>query len=335
MPTDEDVLEDFGFNHVISGKDKSYLLGLYQGLCLSDKFSAEDIHEWRVGGKLAKKIKEYYYGIPESHRGRYFPWFLQNSHILDRPVTKEEATEKLIATFYDKAEPYLDIEDRTKTAKELKPKAKEDSYNLLAEILLRATPDPVESNWSSFGFVTCRGEFEEITLLDLYQLLLTEDDGSFFYEFNNSRRSVVHPATFTEFWKAYEAGTLIQLMDSKGLKEFQSRLPFLERFLSVPPHGPQPSVWDLKQFLEIGDPMDHPPTPSVNFDYGFINCRTFEETCTLMEIYREVLKTANPPELHQACVAGELFRFAGRHVRMEKLWRPLMRNPYKLEEELD
>jgi hypothetical protein len=135
-------------------------------------------------------------------------------------------------------------------------------------------------------------------LVDLYQLLLTESDGSFFYEFHNRRRGVIQPATFTQFWKAYEAGTLIQLMDSKGLKELRSRLLFLEGFLSVPPAGPRPSVWNLKQFLEISDPMDHPPIPSVNVDYGFINCCTFEETCTLMEIYGKVLKTANPLELH-------------------------------------
>jgi len=238
----------------------------------------------------------------------------------------------LIATFYDKARPYLDIEDRNKTARDLKPEAKGTSYYLLAEILLRISPNPIERNWYSFGFVTCRGQGEESMLVDLYQLLLTESDGSFFYEFHNRRRGVIQPATFTQFWKAYEAGTLIQLMDSKGLKELRSRLPFLEGFLSVPPAGPRPSVWNLKQFLEISDPMDHPPIPSVNVDYGFINCGTFEETYTLMEIYGKVLKTANPLELHQACVAGDLFQFASGYVRMEERWRSLMRNFYPLKE---
>lgn len=335
MPEDEDVLKDFGFNNVVFGGDRTYLLGLYQGLYLSGKFSAEDIHEWCVGGILAEKIKEFYYSIPENCRGQYFPWFLKNSHVFERPMTKDEAEQKLIATFYDKVRPYLGIEDRNKTARELKPEAKGTSYNLLAGILLRASPNPIEGNWYSFGFVTCRGQGEESVLVDLYQLLLTESDGSFFYEFHNRRRGVVQPATFTQFWKAYEAGTLIQLMDSKGLKELRSRLPFLEGFLSVPPAGPHPSVWDLKQFLEISDPMDHPPTPSVIVDYGFTNCRTFEETCTLMEIYGKVLKTANPLELHKACVAGDLFRFASDYVRMEERWRSLMRNSYPLEEVMD
>lgn len=332
MPQDEDVLEDFGFNNVLFGGDRTYLLGVYRGLYLSGKFSAEDIHEWRVGSILVDKIKEFYYSIAENSRGQYFPWFLKNLYALERPMTKDEAQQKLIATFYDKARPYLDVEDRNKTARDLKPEAKGSSYCLLAEILLQISPNPIERNWYSFGFVTCRGQGEESLLVDLYQLLLTESDGTFFYAFHNRRRGVIQPATFTQFWKAYEAGTLIQLMDSKGLKELRSRLPFLEDFLSVPPAGPLPSVWNLKQFLEISDPMDHPPIPSVNVDYGFIDCRTFEETCTLMEIYGKVLKTANPLELHQACVAGDLFQFASVYVRMEERWRSLMRNFYPLKE---
>ncbi len=332
MPQDEDVLEDFGFHNVLFGGDRTYLLGVYGGLYLSGKFSAEDLHEWRVGGILVDKIKEFYYSIAENSRGQYFPWFLKNISVLERPMTQDEAEQKLIATFYDKARPYLDLEDRNKTARDLKPEAKGTSFYLLAGTLLRISPNPIEENWYSFGFVTCRGQHEESMLVDLYQLLLTESDGSFFYEFHNRRRGVIQPVTFTQFWKAYEAGTLIQLMDSKALKELRSRLPFLEGFLSAPPAGPHLSVWNLKQFLEISDPMDHPPVPSVNVDYGFINCRTFEETCTLMEIYGKVLKTANPLELHQACVAGGLFQFASYYVRMEERWRPLMRNFYPLEE---
>ena len=332
MPQDEDVLEDFGFNNVPFGKDRTYLLGVYVDLYRSGKFSAENLHEWRVGGILIDKIKEFYYTIPENSRGQYFPWFLKNFYFQERPVTKDEAQQKLIATFHDKARPYLDIEDRNRTVRDLKPEAKGTSYCLLAEILLRSSPNPIERNWYSFGFVTCCGHGEESMLVDLYQLLLTESDGDFFYEFHNRRRGVIQPATFTQFWKAYEAGTLIHLMDSKGLKELRSRLPFLEDFLSVPPAGPRPSVWNLKQFFEISDPMDYPPNQSVNIDYGFDNCNTFEETCTLLEIYGKVLETANPLELHQACMAGDLFQFTSGYVQMEEQWRSLMRNSYSSEE---
>jgi len=146
MPQDEDVLEDFGFNNVLFGGDRTYLLGVYRGLYLSGKFSAEDIHEWRVGSILVDKIKEFYYSIAENSRGQYFPWFLKNLYALERPMTKDEAQQKLIATFYDKARPYLDVEDRNKTARDLKPEAKGSSYCLLAEILLQISPNPIKRN---------------------------------------------------------------------------------------------------------------------------------------------------------------------------------------------
>ena len=132
MPQDEDVLQDFGFNHVLLGGEGSHLLGVYRGLYLSGNVSAEDIHEWRVGGILVDKIKEFYYRIPENCRGQYFPWFLKHLYVLERPMTKDEAEQKLIATFYNKARPYSDIEDRDKTARDLKPEAKGNSYNFLA-----------------------------------------------------------------------------------------------------------------------------------------------------------------------------------------------------------
>lgn len=334
MPEEEEVLQDFGFNNVPYDESRSLLLGVYQGLYLFSDFSAEDIHAWRIAGILVDKIKEFYYSIPVHSRGEYFPWFLNHCHLLlDRPMTKTEAEERMIETFYDKARPYLDIEDRNKAFRDLEPEEKKLSFHLLAGILHRGTPHPTETNWYSFGFVTCHSQNEESTLLDLFQLLLTESDGSFFYRFHNDRRKGdVQPVTFTQFWTAYQAGTLIQLMDSKGLRNLRSWLPFLEEFLSVPPGGARPSVWDLKQHLEINDPMEHEPVPSVYLDYGFMNCESFEEICVLMEIYRKVLASASPLELHQACIAGDLSRFASRFVRMKEEWRSLMRNPYPLEE---
>lgn len=246
-------------------------------------------------------------------------------------MTRDEAKQNMIATFYDKAKPYLSLEDRDKLAMELEPKAKALSFHLLAEVLFRMTPNPAESIWHSFGVASCRGEGEESELLAIYQLLLVKSDGSYFYEHHNRRRSVVQPVNFEVFWKAYEAGALIQLMDSQGLKELRSRLPFLENFLSARPPGAHPSVWDLKQFLEIGEPIDYPCIPAVSVDYGFVNCRNFEETCILMEIYGRVMKVANALELHQACVAGDLFDFACAYVQMEDQWRSLMRNPYPLQ----
>ena len=112
-------------------------------------------------------------------------------------------------------------------------------------------------------------------------------------------------ATFTEFWCAYESGTLIELMDSKGLKEERSRFPYLEAILSDPPSRPRPSVWDLKQFIAIKDPAAFPPMPTVEVDYGFINCQTHEDSCTLMEIYKRLLQKGKSVGTAQSLLGRE------------------------------
>lgn len=335
LSEEEEVLEDFGFNHLPSFADKCKLFGLYQGL-LSDKIGPEEVHKWRVEGTLVANIKDFYYKIPETHRGGYFPWFLNHTDILDRCMTKEESVEQMLAKFLDKARPYLDPEDQNKDRKELKPEAKARSYLMLAATLHMAHPHPMEQNWHAFGFCTCNGEREQGTLGGLYQALLTGDelfeDVWSNLKFPMPGRRKGQTATFPEFWQAFEAGKLIQLMDSKGLKDQRIKFPFLEEFLSVPPAGPWPSVWDLKQFVAIADPAEFLPSPAVQVDYGFMNCRTFEETCTLMEIYKRILGKANPLALHEACLAGKLFEFAGKFDKMDETHRRLMKNFYPLKE---
>lgn len=333
LPDDEDVRESFGFNQLTSFADQCKLLGLYKGLCFSDRITVEDIHKWQVEGTLVANIKEFYFQIPETYRGGYFPWFLKHTHILEKTVTSKEATKNIVATFYDQAKLYLDSEDQHKNPKELKPDAKAHCYNMLAEVLHMAHPHPIEENWYRFGFCTCREEREEDKLGGLYQELLIGD--KLFEDVRTKHcqtlgRHKFQPATFTEFWHSYQSGTLIQLMDSTGLKDFRTDFPFLEAFLSIPHVGPYPSVWSLKQFIAINDPAEHPPIPALQCDYGFANCQTFEETCILMEIYKRLLQNADPLELHKACLAGKLFVFAQKYHTMDEDHRRLMKNVYPL-----
>lgn len=341
LPDDEDVCEKFGFNQLSSFADQSNLLGLYKGLYLSERIIEEDIHKWQVEGTLVANIKEYYYQIPENYRGGYFPWFLKHTHILEKTVTSEEATKTIVATWYDQAKSYLDSEDQQKNPKELKPDAKAHCYHMLAGILHMAHPHPIEENWFRFGFCTCRGEREEQRLGGLYQELLVGDKlfedvmTDLHYQTPLAgRHHKFQPATFTEFWQAYQSGTLIQLMDSTLRKDSRSDLPFLEAFLSIPPAGPHPSVWRLKQFIAINDPAEHPPLPALQWDYGFGNCQTFEEICILIEIYKRLLQqnaAVDPLELHKACLAGKLFAFAQKYHKMDENHRRLMKNSYPLD----
>lgn len=246
IPVDGDVLQDFGFNNVFDASDRYNLFGLYNGIHLFGDITSSDLHEWRVKRAMAEKIKEIYYRIPESQRGQYFPWWLKNLHRLQGPTTKEEVEGSLAQTFFDKAKLYLDPRDRNMHPSELKPEAKRDSFLLLSHILYRFTPNPSAMLYHTFAFVTCRNSAEESQLVDKYLLLLVPSDGSFFYTFHNERRSLTHTASFAAFWKVYEAGTLLLLIDSHDLQNLRTRLPHLESFLSVPPSGPHPSVWALK-----------------------------------------------------------------------------------------
>ncbi|PGH14769.1 hypothetical protein AJ80_05813 [Polytolypa hystricis UAMH7299] len=248
---------------------------------------------WGSIGAVAN-IKKYFFKIPEKSRGGYSSWFLNHNHILDRAVTKEEAAKTTVSSFYDQARLYLDSEDQLKLPNELKPEAKESQKLLLGDKLF---DDVHRSRWFA-GFA----------------------------------RPKTQTAIFTEFWQAYESGTLIRLMDSKSLKDERMRFPFLEGFLSVPPAGPHPSVWSLKQFLAVEDPAAYPPIPAIQVDYGFRNCRTFEETCILMEVYKRLLLEADPLELHEACLDGQLFEFAQEFHTMDERYGELMRNIYPLGE---
>jgi hypothetical protein len=331
MPTDEDVLTKFGFDWLPSPADKTKLLGLYQGLILYREVPVEEIHRWQVEGSLVANIKRVFFQIPESHRGGYFEWFLNHSDILDRPESSDQILEVGMPRLFEKARLYLGPEDQVKDPKDLQPAAKLEAYQLLALVLHAASPHPTQALWLKFGFCTCGGERGENQLCTLFTNLLTRYGP--YEDILGDRMSNLKRrpnATFTEFWKAYENGRLIQLMDAKGYRDDRLSFPYLEGFLNREPSAPRESIWDLKQFVEINDPIEFEPIPAVQVDYGFMNCQTFEEKCILLEIYKRLLPRASPLDLHAACLAGDLFSFAQRFHKMEDSHRRLMKNGYPL-----
>lgn len=196
-------------------------------------------------------------------------------------------------------------------------------------------PNPIEQNWHAFGFCTCNEEWEENTLGGLYQVLLVGDelfrDVRSNLKFAMSERHKGQTTTFFEFWQAFEVGKFIQFMNFKGHKDRRIQFSFLEEFLSVSFIGPWPSVWDFKLFVAIADLAEFSSIPAVEVDYGFMNCRTFEENCTLMEIYKRLLAKANPLALHKACLTEKLFEFARNFDKMNETHRRLMKNFYLFE----
>lgn len=88
LPEDPGTLEDFGFSAFLSFEGRSKLLGLYIGL-LCQNISTRTLHKWQVDGNLSDKIVSTYVTLPENNRGGYFPWFLENRHLLENVMTKK------------------------------------------------------------------------------------------------------------------------------------------------------------------------------------------------------------------------------------------------------
>lgn len=306
-------------------------MGLYKGLYLSaDRVSVDYIHKLQVEGSLVANIKNFFEEIPEAYRGGYYPWFLNYTYLFDKKHTQKEGLEKLVTTFYDRSRIYLTAEDRDVDPRDLQPDAKREAYHFLVAILHATSPNPIQRNWYVFGFCTCRDERGERSLGGLYRRLLlghelfsdVPDHGSLVSQ------KKLKTATFEGFWHAHESGTLIKLIDSKGIKAQRMGFPFLAQFLSIPPNGPRPNVWDLKQYLAIDEPIEHPPSLTLEVDYGFRNCQTFEETCILREIYKRLLLKADLLELHEACRKGRLFEFAVEFDKIDSDHKRLMKSIY-------
>jgi len=329
LPEDPQTLEDFGFSQLPSFPDRSNLLGLYQGLLRLD-IPSQTVHRWQVEKSLEKNIIKAFSRLPEASRGGYFPWFLRNKTKVfsDAKTTDESRVSRLFA----EARLQLDPEDREKEPADLQPKAKQVSFQFYTVILNLYHPPPTLPSWYEFGFCVCNDEEEEGRLGSLYQQLIA---GKKFWRDSPSLTSEKDPdariCTFTEFWKAYESHTLIELMDSKGLH--QKRLENSPRHLEVFLRGgtlSMISVWELKLFLAVEEVVE--PEECVGVDYGFRNCRTFQETLDLKEVYRKVLRVADPVDLHNACIAGELFNFGSKLVKLAPRFVSLMRNLYPLED---
>src|SRR6266496_334317 len=106
-PDDPQTLDDFGFRGLHSGADRSKLLGLFKGLELLE-IPSQEVHQWQSERTLEENIIRVFSQLPESSRGGYFPWFLQNRHRLNfcQSFMRAESVEP------DNVRLHLDLEDR-------------------------------------------------------------------------------------------------------------------------------------------------------------------------------------------------------------------------------
>ncbi|MCJ1381973.1 hypothetical protein MMC17_005085 [Xylographa soralifera] len=336
FPDDPQTREDYGFALTRSFHEESKLLGLYKGLMYMD-ITSQQIHQWRVEGSLVVKIHEYYLRIPSTHRGGYYPWFVENQHLLDTTKIPKIAPENKLQWCMEEARSFLEPEDRSKLFADLQPGVKKDSFFLLAMTMQGAHPPPELEIYYEFGFCTCIGEYQEQRLGALYQRLFFGQrhvpDG--FIELSRSQNSFKpERCTFSEFWRAYANGSLPQLFDAKGLREERLQFNHLEAFLAIAPGSAQgqPSVWTLNRFLALKEDFQAPLPVLV--DYGFIHCETPLQRMELKSFYEKVLSHGDALDLNAACLRGEIFEYAIRVLgAVEPRFRMLVRNHYPLAKE--
>ena len=331
LPSNPQVEEDFGFHRLYKFPDKMKLLGLYKGLYDYHDVSEETLHEWQVSKTVIENIIVTFSKIPEACRGDYYPWFLEHQYVLDGTMNYKKALEDLAKVYDAEARVYLSPSDKDKRLEDLQPWTKRSAFLLLKMAIQGSNPAPSESGpYYDFGFCTCTNEYTECLLGGLYQELFIGDKLQTFWtrRLPNYVRPRRELCTFEEFWRAYDAGKLIELMDKKRFKSDRERFKHLDTFLSYPPNGWHPSVWGLQTYLNESDKVD-PPRP-VYVDYGFVSCDDYFETMELKALYRTLLRSADHLELHEACIQGKLWSFATSHIQVDPRFESKMRNSYPL-----
>ncbi|KAG2065957.1 hypothetical protein BDR04DRAFT_1107640 [Suillus decipiens] len=315
LPQDTQTCEDYGFERAFTVENRSKLLGLYIGLMDPGRIGIppKTINDWRVRGVLVEEIKAAYYKIPAEFRGGYFPWFLQNQHILN-PAADSQSNEKGDAmvlhawrfTGGSETDSPADIRARISSMDQDMQRC-----HLFYTILLsKWHPAPFDDLWIPFGFCSCSCEEEEMYLGGRYQILITK-------------------CTFDEFCNAYRSARILDLFRTNGI---DVNVRYLSDVLQN--YRMNKSVWDLKQFALQTDEQNPEGriVNSVACDYGFMNCRKDAETQALKKVYRTFFERfdANPLALHDAAIRGNIFGYLGSLMKLNKKFERLMKNPYPL-----
>jgi len=295
MPQDDEV-DGFGFDRCKGAKERSYLLGLYQGMVrATGAVTSRDLHKWQQENTLAENICRFYDKIPRQYVGGYYPWFEQNKHIVDANTGKPSLLDSALnmtalRAWMPKTRGVTDIGGlrNALTEKEF------DVALLYGSTHASYRPSPGMPIWTSFGFCTCRLEdfiqHDEAELGELYKLLMNK-------------------CTWTEFHCAYEGGTVEQLARRKGFTEKIAKLKRSGIYLQPKPY----SVYGLKEYIAQGDTEVDPILP-VMWDYGYLRCRGAREKMQWRDTYKELFesKEHRDEQLHEACIKGKIFEYVKR-----------------------
>ena len=277
------------------------------------------IHNWRVHGVLVDEIKTAFYKLPEGSRGGYFPWFLQNEHVIalaGQPLSEKASHDRtnamLVRAWRFTGGSERDSPEEIKAATSRKPKHEQECHWLYVLLLSGWHPSPDLDLWVDFGFASCTSQEEEMELSARY-------------------RQLINTCTFNEFCHAHHAHCLLGLFHSKGLQVNDHH--HLRDLLCA---DWKKSVWYLKQSItqENSTKEESSMHPAVLVDYGFINCRDDSERRQLKRVYKAFFDNPNgdPLALHEAAIKGNIHGYVSKVVQglRDSKFKRLMQNPYPL-----
>jgi hypothetical protein len=314
FPDDLQTCEDYGFERAFCVENQSNLLGLFKGLILNMGLEPQTIHRWRLKGILVGEIKRAFETLASESRGRYYPWFLKNQWVLDwnMPLPIEDPHRTMLRGWQYAGGSSTATKEEINVAKAKWPEDKHECLFFCVNILGDWQARPEHDIWLHFGFCTCKDGDSAEALTRLYRRLLFR-------------------CSFDQLCTAYKSSTLVTLFDSKGLTSERLSFRHLEEVLLTSPD--LKSVWPLKRYVVANSGRITMPQP-VAVDYGFSNCEGETEMQQLKEVYVQFFAhgDANPIELHEAAVAGSLFEYVRRFIRLPKKFRRLMKNPYPQED---
>ncbi|KAG1746939.1 hypothetical protein EDB19DRAFT_1688539 [Suillus lakei] len=317
FPQDPQTCEDYGFERAFTPENRSKLLGLYIGLMDLGRMEipAKTINDWRVRGVLVEEIKAAYHKLPADNRGGYFPWFLQNQHILSPSAAADSHSNDKGDAMVVRAWRFTGGAE-TDSPKEIRaritdmPRDKQSCHLLYTMLLSKWHPAPFDDLWIPFGFCSCTCEEEEMYLGGRYQVLITK-------------------CTFDEFCDAFRSARILNLFRKNGI---DVDVRYLADVLQN--HNMNKSVWDLKQFAIRTDEQNSEGriVNSIACDYGFMNCRKDAEIQGLKKVYRTFFERsdADPLALHDAALRGNIFGYLGSLMKLNAKYERLMKNPYPL-----
>ena len=277
------------------------------------------IHDWRVRGVLVDEIKAAFYKLPEQSRGGYFPWFLQNEHIVaqagqslpDKTLHDYGHASVLRAWRFAGGSERDSVED-IRIAMAGKSVEEQNCYALYTLLLSKWHPSPSLDLWVNFGFASCRAQEEEMELGAQY-------------------RELINMCTFKEFYDAYRTHRLFNLFHSKGLQVKNN-----DHFRDLLQTDWKKSVWYLKKAVveEDSTMQESNIIPAVLVDYGFANCRNGSERRLLMKAYKAFFDSykGDPLALHEAAIKGKIHGYVSTvlHDLQDSNLPRLMKNPYPL-----